>query len=68
MSAEEDFVPVQYNATFVDGTTNDTVSILVNNTDERVEQLCLRLYIDATGYGLGLQKGFNAEATVSIGK
>ena len=66
MSAGED--PVQYNATFVDGATNDTISILVNNTDERVEQLCLRLYIDAIGYGLGLQKGFNAEATVSIGK
>ena len=66
MFAGEDFVPGQYNATFAVRATTAAVSIPI--TADGVEQFCLRLYIDGTGYGLGLQKGSNANAIVSIGK
>ena len=65
--AGEDFVTDQYNATFAVRATTATTGIPIT-ADEEVEQFCLRLYIDGTGYGLGLQKGSNADATVSIGK
>ena len=67
MFAGEDFVTDQYNATFAVRATTATTSIPIRS-DESDEQFCLRLYIDGTGYGLGLQKGSNAIATVSIGK
>ena len=67
--ADEDFVPGQYNATFTPGATTATTSIpiIVDDISERTgQQFCLRFYIDGIGYGLGLQKGYNTTATVTI--
>ena len=69
MLAGEDFIPGRYNATFTPGVTTATTSIpiITDNISENIgEQFCLRFYIDGTGYGLGLQKGCNTTATVTI--
>ena len=66
--AGEDFIPGLFNATFISGATSAIASIpiIFNNTDYRDEQFCLRFYIDGVAYGLGLQKGSNTRATVTI--
>ena len=66
--AGEDFTPGSYNATFISGATSATgsIPILFNNTDDEDKQFCLRFYIDGAVYGLGLQKGSNTRATVTI--
>ena len=50
------------------GATKATASIpiTVDNIIEETEHFNLRLYIDATGYGLGLQSGNVKNATVFI--
>ena len=66
--AGTDFTPGQYTAMFTSGATTATASIpiVVDDIDEPTEQFRLRLYIDGTGYGIGLQKGSISTATVSI--
>ena len=68
--AGADFTPGRYNATFTAGATTATTSIPViiddSIEDLEMEQFCLRSYIDGVGYGLGVQKGHNANAIVSI--
>ena len=66
--ADEDFTPGPYDATFISGATSATASIpiFINNTDDEDKQFCLGLYIDGAAYGLGLQKGSNTRATVTI--
>ena len=66
--AGADFTPGQYTATFTSGATTATASIpiVADDINEPTEQFSLRLYIDGAGYGMGLQKGIIATATVSI--
>jgi len=66
--AGADFIPGRYTATFTSGATTATASIpiVTDDINEPTEQFSLRLYIDGAGYGMGLQKGNIAVATVSI--
>lgn len=64
-----DFTSGRYNATFAAGATTATTIIpIINDTiyEPNDEQFTLRLYIDGTGYQLGLYKGGISKATVSI--
>ena len=66
--AGTDFIPGQYTATFLSGSTAATASIpiVADDIDEPTEEFSLRLYIDGAGYGMGLQKGFTVIAVVNI--
>jgi len=68
LPAGADFITGRYTATFTSGATTATASIpiVADDIDEPTEQFNLRLYIDGAGYGMGLQKGNIATATVSI--
>ncbi|XP_065909246.1 uncharacterized protein [Dysidea avara] len=67
-TAGTDFIPGQYTATFLSGSTAATASIpiVADDIDEPTEEFSLRLYIDGAGYGMGLQKGFTVIAVVNI--
>ena len=67
-TAESDFTPGRYNATFTPGTTTATanITILHDNNGEDIKQFSLRLFIDGAAYQQCIFSGSVSTATVYI--
>ena len=67
-TAESDFTPGRYNATFTPGTTTATANIIIlrDDNDEGIKQFSLRLFIDDAAYQQCIFSGSVSTAAVYI--